>query len=267
MIGIRTLHTLIFISALAVSPLSAGERESFAEPHPGADHLAKQFLPSTANVVTSPEVALDSFFRRSQQQRTALAEYSDTTVIHADLPDTSQSGEFELHRRYVAPKTLEFKPVRFTGDSFVKTNVIIRLLQSEVDHVKEEPAQSAIDQQNYKFKHKYTMTSNSDGAVTYVYDVKPRKKRPGLIKGRIWVDARTGALERVEGTLAKSPSIFVKHLEFVQEYQDIHGFVLPTHLHSVSKVRIIGRTVVDIIHRDYQSSASLANTQVATGGQ
>jgi hypothetical protein len=216
--------------------------------------------------VSSPEDTLKAFLQRSQQQRDALAGYSDVTVIHADLPDTSQSGEYELHRRYVAPKTLQFKPIRFTGDSFVKSNIIVRLLQSEVDHVtKDDAAQTAITTENYKFKHKYTMTSYADGQVTYVYDVKPRKKRPGLFKGRIWVEAPSGALTRVEGRLVKSPSLFIKHVEFVQEYQQVNGFTLPTHLHSVSKVRIIGRTVVDIFHRDYRSSNSQAILEVASG--
>src|SRR2546422_7819697 len=46
-----------------------------------------------------------------------------------------RSGEYELRRHYAAPRTLEFKPLHFTGDGFVKNNVITRLLQSEVDHI------------------------------------------------------------------------------------------------------------------------------------
>jgi hypothetical protein len=254
----------LLLWALAVSPLLAAENGG--TDHPGADLLAQQFGAPSSRNSTSPDHALAAFFKRSQQQRDSLSQYSDTTVIHADLPDTSQSGEYELHRRYVAPKTLEFKPIRFTGDGFVKTNVIIRLLQSEVDHVtKEEPAATALDEKNYKFKHKYTQTSYDGREVTYVYDVKPRHKRPGLIKGRIWVDGPTGALRRVEGTLAKSPSLFIKKLEFVQEYEEVDGFTLPSHLHSTSNVRILGRAVVDVFHRDYQSSASLEHAQVVAG--
>jgi hypothetical protein len=264
MTRIRSLYAVTLLLALAASPLAAAELGSSVDPRPATTW---QFVPVTRNVTASPEFVLESFLRRSQQQREQLTEYSDTTVIHADLPDTSQSGEYELRRRFVAPKTLEFKPVRFTGDSFVKTNIIIRLLQSEVDHVtKEQAADTAIDQINYKFKLKYTQTSYDGREVTYVYDVKPRKKRPGLIKGRIWVDAHSGALRRVEGTLAKSPSFFIKRLEFVQEYQEVDGFSLPSHLHSVSNVRILGRTIVDIFHRDYQSSVGLQNGEVASGG-
>jgi hypothetical protein len=257
--------TVTLLTALVVSPMAAVELGNGAEHHAGADVLAREFLPSTASVTASPDAVLDAFLHRSEQQREKLSEYSDTTVIHADLPDTSQSGEYELRRRYVAPKTLEFRPVRFTGDNFVKTNVIVRVLQSEVDHVtKEEAAKTAIDETNYKFKHKYTETV--DGRIMYVYEVKPRKKRPGLFKGRIWVDTSNGALRRVEGTLVKSPSFFIKRLEFVQDYQEIGGFILPSHLHSVSKVRVLGRAVVDIVHRDYTSAVAGINPQVASRG-
>ena len=258
------IFTVTLLVALAASPVIAAEDGNSAERHAAADVLAQQFLPNGAYPVATPESALQVFQRRSQQQRLAAVEYSDTTIIHADLPDTSQSGEYELRRRYVAPKTLEFKPVRYSGDSFVKTNIMIRLLQSEVDHVtKEDGAQTAITSDNYKFKHKFTMSG--EGHTTYVYDVKPRKKRPGLFKGRIWVDASTGALRRAEGTLVKSPSFFIKRLDFVQDYEELDGMVLPTHLHSVSKVRIIGRAVVDIFHRDYTASNLTSATEVASG--
>jgi hypothetical protein len=260
---VRLIPVLLF-AALAVSPIAVAESSSTGE-HTGADILSQQFFPTTNFVTASPEAALEVFQRRSQQQRVALVEYSDTTIIHADLPDTSQSGEYELSRRYVAPTTLQFKPVRYTGDSFVKTNIMMRLLQSEVEHVKEDGAKTAITSANYKFKHKYTVTG--DGHTTYVYDVKPRKKRQGLFKGRIWVDASSGALRRVEGTLVKSPSFFIKRLEFVQDYEEVDGMVLPSHLHSVSKVRILGRTVVDVFHRDYRASNLSTATEVASGGR
>lgn len=259
------LVLVILFAALAVSPLVA--QLGHAAPSPFANDLLGEHVVAPSNSkAPSAEDTLIAFLQRSQQQRSALTEYSDITIIHADLPDTSQSGEYELRRRYVAPKTLEFKPIRFTGDSFVKSNIIVRLLQSEVDHVtKDDAALTAITTQNYKFKHKYTLTSYADNRVTYVYDVKPRKKRPGLFKGRIWIDAPTGALTRVEGKLVKSPSLFIKGVEFVQEYQQVDGFSLPSHLHSVSKVRILGRAVVDIVHRDYRSSNAHAILEVASG--
>lgn len=200
----------------------------------------------------SPDFALQTVIRRYQDQSFRLLAYSDQTVMTADLPDYKQRGEYELTRQYSAPNSLRFTPIRYTGDGFVKNNVLVRLLQSEVDHVeKQQGADTAITDANYKFSHKAVETI--DGRLVYVFHVKPRKKRVGLFKGKIYVDAYRGELVRAEGEMAKSPSLFIKNLQFVQDYTDIGGFSLPAHLHSVAKVRIIGRTIVDIFHRDYKT--------------
>lgn len=201
--------------------------------------------------VMSPELALATYQYRASQQSVQLASYSAVTVIRAELPETSQQGEFELQRKFEAPHTLQFTPVHFTGDGFVKSNVITRLLQSEVDHVqKDDPALTAISLANYKFAYKGA--SRLEDRLVHVYQVKPHKKRPGLFKGRIYLDAHTGALVRAEGNIVKSPSFFVKHIEFLQDFTEVQSFTLPVHMHSEAKARIVGRTIVDIVHRDYQ---------------
>jgi hypothetical protein len=227
---------------------------------PLADHLP---LGATAVIPRmAPELALQVCRGRSVIQAGQLASYSSTTVIRAQLPDTSQYGEYEVQQHYLAPRTLEFKAVRFTGDTFVKTNVITRLLQSEVDHVqKDDPALNAISPANYKFSYKGT--NEFQGRMVHVYQLKPRQKRVGLFKSRIYVDAYTGSLVRAEGRPAKSPSLFVKKLDFVQDYADIGPFTLPVHIHSEATARIVGRAIVDIYQRDYQPVAnSVANTSV-----
>src|SRR5215472_6175407 len=217
---------------------------------------------STALPVMSPDLALSTYQRRAVQQTAELAAYSAVTVIHAELPDTAQQGEYELQRRFEAPHTLQFTPVHFTGDGFVKSNVITRLLQSEVDHVeKDDPALTAITTTNYKFSYK-GVTRVGDRLV-HVFQLKPHKKRLGLFKGKIYLDAHTGALARAEGSVVKTPSFFVKHIEFQQEYADVQSFTLPIHIHSEAKARIVGRTIVDIVHRDYQP-VQAAPVQTAT---
>jgi len=90
---------------------------------------------STALPRMAPELALETYFQRLQRQNVQLGAYTAKTVIEADLPSTAQHGEFELTRSYSEPNTLQFKPVRFEGDGFVKSNVIVRLLQSEASRV------------------------------------------------------------------------------------------------------------------------------------
>ncbi|MDP9263238.1 MAG: hypothetical protein M3O85_02835 [Acidobacteriota bacterium] len=205
-----------------------------------------------AIVQMSPEVALEMYERRAAWQGAFLASYSANTVIEAELPDQSQKGRYELQRTYSAPHTLKFKAVSFTGDGFVKTNVIHRLMQSEVDHVeKQEGPETAITTRNYKFNYKGV--KEIDGHQVHVFDVKPREKRVGLFRGRIYIDMLTGTLRRAEGQAIKSPSFFVNKIEFTTDYADFGIFTFPIHLHSSAKTRLVGRAVVDVSISDYQA--------------
>ena len=212
---------------------------------------APNFATTTTLPRMAPELALQVYHGRSVIQSRQLAAYSAISVIHAELPETDQQGEFEVERHFSAPRTLEFTPVHYRGDGFVKANVITRLLQSEVDHVQKDDGElTAISNKNYKFSYKGTAKVHD--RLVHVFHLKPRVKRPGLFKGRIFIDAYSGSLVRAEGQVVKSPSFFVKKLEFAQDYTDVGNFTFPEHMHSEAKARVIGRTIVDISHRDYQ---------------
>jgi hypothetical protein len=250
------------ISSFEASALEGASSVPLAVPSADPVSLplsARAVLPSMA-----PELALQVCRGRSVIQAEQLASYSATTLIRAQLPDTSQAGEYEVQQHYLAPRTLAFKALRFTGDAFVKTNVITRLLQSEVDHMqKDDPARNAISPANYKFSYKGT--NEFEGRLVHVYQLKPRQKRAGLFKGRIYVDAYTGSLVRAEGRPVKSPSLFIKKIDFVQDYADIGPFTFPVHIHSEANARIVGRAIVDVYQRDYQPVANTeANTAVTT---
>lgn len=234
----------------------------FASDVPSTSAVPEVSIPSSPVVLPrmGPEFALQVYRNRASMQAEQLSSYSATTVIRAELPDTQQAGEYELQRRYSAPRTLAFRAVRFTGDNFVKSNVILRLLQSEVSHVeKDDPALNALTPANYKFSYKGT--SQFAGHVVHVYQVKPRQKRAGLFKGRIFLDAYTASIVRAEGKLVKSPSIFIKKIEFVQDYADIDAFTFPVHIHSEAQTRLVGRAIVDIHYSDYHPVSATVQAQ------
>ncbi len=200
----------------------------------------------------SADLALDVYEARSKRQAVELGDYTDNTTIEAELPQTKQKGRFRLTRIFSAPKSVAFKAVDFVGDSFVKTNVIAPLLQSEVDHVqKDDMGSTAITSANYKFSYKGT--DELEGRPVHVFQLKPRAKRVGLFKGKIYLDVYTGAPLRAEGRIVKSPSFFVKKVDFVQDYAQVGEFSLVSHIHSVAEARVIGTTIVDITHSDYEA--------------
>ena len=207
-----------------------------------------------------PDSALKTYQERSVFQKEQLESLSSSTFIHAELPDTAQQGELQVLRQYTAPRTLWFTPLHYDGDPFVKRNVIARVLQSEVARVQNASAeQTALDSTNYKFS--FVTTSLLSGRPVHIYQVKPRAKRQGLFKGRIYLDAARGSLVRAEGRLVKtSSSFYVRKVEFLQDYADCGHFTFPVHLHSEARVRVIGRVTVDVYNYDYKAVTSEAHS-------
>ena len=215
------------------------------------DSVPPQLVPPAVLPLMSPELALHTCQTRAVQQTAGLASYTSTSVIHAELPESKQQGEYEVKRQYSAPKSLLFTALHFTGDTFVKANVITRLMQSEVDHVQKDDSSSmAFSEANYKFSYKGLQVV--DGRTLHEFQVKPRKRRVGLLKGNLYLDARTGSLVHLEGVPAKSPSVFLSKIRVSQDFADFGSFTLPVHLHSEAKASIVGRTIVDVYQRDYQ---------------
>src|SRR5260370_2799513 len=227
-----------------------------------------QFLPAsifsspTALPRMAPELALSTFDQRADHQLSDLPSYSAVTRISAELPQSKQRAVFELERHYAAPKTLQFVPVQFSGDGFVKHNVINRVLQQEVDSTeKQDGAQTAITERNYKFTYKGD--SQIEGRAVHVYQVKPLANLPGVFKGHVYLDVSSRGLLRAEGELVKSPSFFIKKIDFVTDYADLDGFSLPIHVHSVADTRLVGHVVMDISTTGYSFAGSIVNTNPA----
>ena len=70
--------------------------------------------------------------------------------------------------------------------------------------------------------------------------VAPRHPDVMLAGGAIFLQPDDGSLARLEGTLAKNPSFWVRHVEIVRRYQRVNGTVVPTQLDSTAQVRWFG---------------------------
>lgn len=256
--SITPLALAFLLAGFSQAQISGGSRSTFAETSAAPEYSMVTLVPRL-----TPDLALTTYERGLQHQATGLGGYTAMSLIDAELPDSAQKAEFELKQHYAAPAALEFSPLRWSGDSFVKSNVIVRLLQSEVDHVhRREQSQTAISSANYKFSYKGSSLIND--VPVYVYEVKPHTKRVGLFKGKIYLDAVTGELVRAQGRIVKSPSFFIKKIDFIQDYAHVNGFTLPMHLHSEAQTRVIGKAVIDITNRDYQTEPLPANSAVET---
>ena len=170
--------------------------------------------------------------------------------IDARLPKRKMQGTLHALRNISRLGRITYHMLGFSGDNTVKTEVIARYLSAEVQANQGQPNTNlAITPENYKFKYKGLELLN--GRDTYVLRVTPRQKRIGLFKGELWLDAETYMPVRETGSFVKSPSVFLKKIQFVRNYLLQNGVSVPQNTQSKIEARFFGPVELDINYQNF----------------
>ena len=129
--------------------------------------------------------------------------------------------------------------------------IVRRMLESEVE-VAKDFGSTDISPDNYDFR--FIREEDISGQRSYVLELRPRRKDKNLIRGNIWVDARTYLLHRTEGEPAKRPSWWLRDVRMVFLYGDVGGMWLQTASEATATVRILGQYTM--VSRDVKYSIS-----------
>ncbi len=197
-----------------------------------------------------PEIVLQNYYAASLAQQHALDGASMEVEIQASLPKLKKQGKFQAWRHISRLGRITYDAIRFDGDNTVKTNVIGRYLSAEAQTQDDQKSSLEVTPANYKFKYKH-MAMTPDSREAYVFEVNPRKKRVGLFKGEIWIDARTYLRVQESGRFVKNPSIFLKKVEFTRKYEIREGIAVPLEIQSVVETRLVGRAEMNIQFSKY----------------
>lgn len=201
-----------------------------------------------------PEV-LERYFSAVDTQRDSLKGTSSEVLMTASIPKLKKQGKMNLFRKISQVGEITYKQINFWGDDTVKKEVIARYLTAETT-AKQEKHSVAITPDNYNFKYK-GLQSRADRRV-HLFELKPKKKEVGLFKGELWVDPETYLPLREQGRFVKNPSIFLKKVEFVREYEIADGVARPKHIESVVHTRIAGKAELAIDYTNYQQTEDAA---------
>lgn len=212
---------------------------------------------------SQPAAIIGDFVAASEAQQNRLVGASMEVEIDAELPKLHRSGKLTALRHIASIGRVTYDLLQFEGDNRIKKDVIARYLTAESEALKADPSQVALTPANYKFKFKGLV--QRDGRNVYAFKVSPRKKRPGLYDGELWVDPRTNLPVREAGKLAKSPSIFISKIEFVREYQLVDGVAVPKRIDSLVHTRLVGKAKLSIAFNSV-SLAPISLAALAGGG-
>jgi len=184
--------------------------------------------------------------------------------IDASVPNLQKQGKLHALKNITKLGKITFHVLGFTGDNTVKTEVIAKYLKAEVDAAQNGSSVS-ITPDHYKFKYKGT--EDFHGRQTYVLRVTPREKKVGLFKGELWLDAETYMPVRESGSFVKTPSVFLKKMQFVREYAFQDGVPVPQRMESKADVRFIGPVQLNINYLRYSKDGEEDTVAAATDQQ
>src|SRR5437868_4740948 len=212
-------------------------------------HLFIPLLPVASLMAGSarlggPEALVDSYQNASREQSVRLRGASMEVEIEASLPKLQKHGRLHALRRISALGRITYEALKFEGDGAVKNDVIARYLTAETQAQSDSSLKLDVTPANYKFK--YTGILRDDGRDAHVFQVTPKKKRVGLYRGEIWIDADTFLRVRESGSWVKNPSIFLKKVEFVRKYEIRNGISVPLEVHSIVDTRLVGKAELNI---------------------
>jgi hypothetical protein len=182
---------------------------------------------------TAPETA-DHCIRRFLEQDDAQPRYRAVRRLEAE--NGSRRGWLEAATEYIPPAVFRYQVISEGGSGFIRDKILRGVLDAERNAIAQgDTGRSSIALENYEFEPSGV---DPDGLARVL--LSPRRKDRFLVAGAMFLQPVEGALVRVQGRLAKSPSFWVKNVDIVRSYQRFGGSDLPIALESTADLRLFG---------------------------
>jgi len=180
----------------------------------------------------------------------ALVEYSAMRVYRVSDPNGKTHAQEEGRMEFHAPDIKKFTITSEQGSGIVRRLALNPLIASEVKaaHGKDRH-DSAISPANYDLE--FIGEQDVRGHRCYVLRAIPKRADKYLFEGQLWIDMQDFAVVRIEGSPAAHLSFWIKRADFVRDYEKVAGFWLPYKDETEVVVRLYGKKVLTIDHRDY----------------
>lgn len=236
---------MLAVLALLCLLVSAGCGNESSDESPVTDAAVPNQLSGASAVI------IDKYLQATQTHEDTLRGASMQVDIDATVPRLKEKGTLKALRYISKVGQITYRELSFQGDSTIKQQVIARYLSAE------RQAQSdnklAVTPANYKFKYKGENQLAKGGRV-FVFQLTPRKKRVGLFRGEIWLDASTYLPVFEKGRLVKNPTVFFRRVDFERAYAIHNGIAIPERVSSTIDTRLIGVVQLDVRYSNFEQS-------------
>ncbi len=204
------------------------------------DHSKGEGKVDQANIIAK-------YLEAIQRQKDTIQNASMQVDIAASVPKLKEQGKLRALRIISKVGHITYRVLGFQGDNTIKNQVIARYLQAEQQGQGNNTLDVTPD--NYKFKYKGKW--QFEGKDAYLFSLSPRKKRVGVFKGELWLDATTYLPIYEKGRLVKNPSVFFKRVVFQRAFEIQNGIAIPRYMTSTIDMRIIGKVELTISYSNF----------------
>jgi hypothetical protein len=172
----------------------------------------------------------------AQTTRSNLAIRS-TRHLHAGTVSGKHEGWMRVETTLTPAGRFSWSVLEEGGSNRTREKVFRAVLDTEAEACRDgDRDAAALTPANYTFT---PLTSN--GAAEVKIRLTPRRQDARLIDGVLTVSP-DGYPVRLEGTLAKSPSFWVKSVRVVKRFGRFAGVALPVELESVADLKLFGQS-------------------------
>jgi hypothetical protein len=245
-------------------------------------------LPLSADPDLKEQVGEELFAKYQaalKNQQDAVKNVNMEVLMEGNIPKLKKQGKMSALKNVSSVGRVTWKLLGFWGDDTVKKEVMARYMQAEQeaankqaankeaadreaaskdvanrheddkkkddgDDDKKKSADISITADNYNLKYKGLNDRNN--RPVHIFELKPKHKRVGLFKGELWLDPETFLPVREAGRLVKNPSVFVKKMEFIRDYEIRDGVAYLKRMESHTDTRLVGRANLSIEYANIQ---------------
>jgi len=190
----------------------------------------------------------------NEARKTALHDYTVLRTYQViDLKGKVHAEEIG-RMEFSSPDKKAFTVTSEAGSGLVRHMALNPLINSEIEAAAgKEHHDSAISTDNYSLN---LLGEQQLGPYRcFVSEAVPKRKDKYLFEGRVWIDVNDYSVVRIEGHPAKKLSFWIQSADFVRQYQKIDGFWLPEKDQTLVQVRLYGKKLLKIEHRNYVVNA------------
>jgi hypothetical protein len=126
--------------------------------------------------------------------------------------------------------------------------VLRDILSKETEQPK-DAGRVELSRNNYDFQ--LLGEESIDGRRCYLLGLNPKREEKDLLRGKIWVDAETYNIRRIEGSPMKNPSWWVHDLKILMNFAEVDGMWLRISTHAVANIRFKGKYVMESRDLEY----------------